>query len=242
MLLSRILPAALVALLVALTPPTRTTAVYVDRRLAAVIDGDTVDVSPQVAGVFAVRLLGIDTPEPPEPRGDGQEPWASRATESLRTLLPPGEPLVIRACATARDPTGRALGHIIRARDRLNVNREQIRLGHAVTFVIWPDVAHFADYRRAQIEAQDHGRGIWSAASPLRELPFEHRLRAQGQAPEKPVGDYFTRRYVAPADFARVHVNNRVFCWSEEDAHRARYPACPKVNGDHDPTCFASGR
>lgn len=227
------------ALLGGLTPPTKAAAVYTDRRVAAVIDGDTIDVRPDVAGTAAIRLLGIDTPEP---RGDGQEPLAARASESLRALLPPGEAVLVRGGAMRLDPTGRALGHVIRARDRLNVNREQLRLGHAVTFVIWPDLAHFEDYRQAQQEAQEHDRGIWSASSPLRELPFEHRLRLQMQVHEKPVGDYFTRRCVVPVDFRRVHVNNRVFFWSEGDARRARYTPCPSVSGDYDPACFAPGR
>ena len=76
------------------------------------------------------------------------------------------------------------------ANDGLDINREQLRLGQAVLFVIWPNVGRFEDYRAAEIEAQTAGRGIWNTSAPLTELPFEYRLRIDGGAPFRPVGDY----------------------------------------------------
>jgi hypothetical protein len=103
-------------------------------------------------------------------------------------------------------------------------------------------MAHFTDYRSAQIEAQGSGRGIWSAASPLRELPFEFRLRVDGAVPFRPVGDFFTRSYVEPGDYRRVHVNNRVFFHSRTDADAAGYRLCARdAAGAYSAACFAAG-
>jgi hypothetical protein len=134
------------------------------------------------------------------------------------------------------------LGHAIRA-DGANVNREQLRLGQAVLYVIWPNVAHFLEYRLAQIEAQANGRGIWSAATPLRELPFEYRLKQEGDAPFRPVGDFSTRFYVEAQDYGRVSVNNRVFFNSRADAGLAGYVPCPPdASGSYTANCFGPDR
>jgi hypothetical protein len=133
------------------------------------------------------------------------------------------------------------LGHAIRA-DGLNANVEQVRLGHAVLYVIWPNVARFTEYRGAQLEAQTAGRGLWNAAAPLRELPFEYRLRQDREMAFRPVGDFFTRAYVEAADYARVHVNNRVFFNSRGDAEAAGYRACARDNaGTYSAACFSGG-
>lgn len=84
--------------------------------------------------------------------------------------------------------------------------------------------------------------GIWDPENPLEELPFEYRLRTGDRDPDKPVGDWFTKMYVDPADYNEVHVNNRIFFFTEEDAIEAGYTPCPKdAGGQYDPSCFASG-
>ena len=133
------------------------------------------------------------------------------------------------------------LGQSVRL-DGLDINREQLRTGHAVTYFIWPNADRFIAYRSAQIEAQDAGRGIWSASAPLLELPFEYRLRSDNESPFRPVGDFFTRRFVDAADYRQVPVNNRMFFASALDARFAGYEACPKENGGYSLACFAAGR
>lgn len=209
------------------------------RQVRHLIDGDTPEVTPEIAGVRAVRLLNIDTPEV---GGDTQEPWASAAHDRLRELVPPGTPVAVRTDAVLIDQYGRALGHLTRVSDGMDVNRNQLRTGHAVLHVLWPNVAGFEDYRRAQRFAQEHGRGIWDPAHPLEELPYEYRLRQHGVAPTKLVGDWFTGRYVAPEDYDRVHVNNRVFFWNEVHAANAGFTPCPQEHrGEYDDSCFAAG-
>jgi endonuclease YncB( thermonuclease family) len=221
------------------TPPAAPPSQPVSHNVASIVDGDTVLVAPPLLGITSVRFLNVDTPEI---GGDTQEPWAGAARAQLQQLLPVSTEITIQLDVQRIDPFGRVLGHAVR-RDGLNANREQLRLGHAVLFVIWPNVSEYESYRSAQIDAQAAGRGIWNASAPLRELPFEYRLRQDRSSPFRPVGDFFTHAYVEPADYTRVHVNNRVFFNAPADAEAAGYRACGRdAAGAYSGSCFAEGR
>jgi endonuclease YncB( thermonuclease family) len=202
-------------------------------------DGDGVKILPSLLNTRDVRTVGIDAPEM---GGDTQEPWATASRDALRALLPRRTPLTVYTGVEPTDIYGRILGRVVRDADGLDVNREQLRMGHAVTYVIWPNQAHFASNRSAQIEAQQNGRGIWNPASPLTELPFVYRLRQSGKTPDIPVGDWYTKYYVHGSHWAQVHVNNRIFFWNTTDAATAGYTACPLTSGGaYESYCFASG-
>ena len=200
--------------------------------VSSITDGDTLRFSPALSGSTALRMLNIDAPE------TAQAPWGGNARTELQQLAPPGTEIAIETDQTRLDAFDRVLGHALR-RDGVNLNVEQVRRGQAVMYVIWPNMSRFTEYRDAQIEARAAGRGIWNPASPLRELPFEYRLRIDGDVPFRPVGDFFTRMYVEAADFARVDVNNRVFFNNRSDAAAAGYTACPKdAAGVYSSACF----
>lgn len=219
-------------------PPTAPPPQPQRQTVSSVTDGDTVRFSPALFGSTSLRFLNIDAPES---GGDTQEPWAGASRANLGQVLPAGTEITIEIDREQTDSFGRVLGHAIRA-DGLNTNREQLRGGHAVLYVIWPNVAHFTEYRDAQIEAQAGGRGVWSAVLPLRELPFEYRLRQDRASPFRPVGDFFTQSYVEAVDYRQVHVNNRVFFNSRTDAEAAGYRACARdAGGAYSPMCFAGG-
>ncbi len=203
--------------------------------VSSITDGDTLRFSPALEGTTILRMLHIDAPEA------GQAPWGDQSRAELVRLAPAATELRIETGQTRLDGFGRLLGHAVRA-DGIDINREQLRLGQAVLYVIWPNVNRFDDYRAAEIEAQDAGRGIWSATAPLTELPFEYRLRTDRETPFRPVGDFFTRRFVAPSDYRQVHVNNRVFFNNAGDAAAAGYLPCPREDGAYAASCFASGR
>jgi endonuclease YncB( thermonuclease family) len=206
--------------------------------VTSITDGDTVRFTPALFGLTSLRFLNIDAPEL---GGSTQEPWATAARTNMAQLLPAGAEVVIETDRDRTDAFNRVLGHAVRP-DGLNVNKEQLRMGHAVLYVIWPNLARFEEYRSAQLEAQSAGRGVWNATSSLRELPFEYRLRQDREAPFRPVGDFFTHAYVEPADYGRVHVNNRVFFNTSADANAAGYRACSRdERGEYSTTCFASG-
>jgi endonuclease YncB( thermonuclease family) len=205
--------------------------------VSSVTDGDTLRFSPALEGRTILRMLHVDAPEL------AQAPWGEQSRAELLRLAPAATALRIETEQMLIDPFDRLLGHAIRS-DGLDLNREQLRLGQGVLFVIWPNVGRFEDYRAAEIEAQSQGRGVWNPALPLTELPFEYRLRIDRATPFRPVGDYFTRRYVDPADYRQVDVNNRVFFNNRSDAASAGYLPCPRTGagGAYEQSCFSPGR
>ncbi len=219
-------------------PPTAPPSPTPRQSVTSITDGDTIRFSPSFLGLTSLRFLNIDAPEL---GGGTQEPWAAASRTSLQQLLPIGAEITIETDQVRTDSFNRVLGHAVLP-DGVSVNREQLRHGHAVLYVIWPNMARFTEYRSAQIEAQTAARGVWSSSAPLRELPFEYRLRQDREAPFRPVGDFFTHAYVEPADYARVHVNNRVFFNTRTDADAAGYRACSRDDrGDYSSACFAGG-
>jgi endonuclease YncB( thermonuclease family) len=210
----------------------------VTQTIQSVTDGDTVRLTAPLLGASSVRLVNIDSPEL---GGDSQEPWATASRDALRTLLPAGTVVQVVTGPVALDSFNRVLGVIVRS-DGLDVNREQLRQGHAATYFIWPNADRFLDYRTAQIEAQDSGRAIWSASAPLREQPFEYRLRTNNDPPTRPAGDVLTRRFVGGPDYRFVHVNNRLFFGNVLEAAAAGYEACQKDASGYVTVCFAPGR
>ena len=216
------------------TPPPPPSASSVT--VSSITDGDTLRFSPALDGTTILRMLHIDAPEM------AQAPWGEQSRAELLRLAPAATSMRIETEQTRIDAFGRLLGHGVRS-DGLDLNREQLRLGQAVLYVIWPNVDRFEDYRAAEVQAQEQGRGVWNPAAPLTELPFEYRLRIDRETPFRPVGDFFTLRYVDPSDYRRVDVNNRVFFNNSTDAASAGYLPCPRTGtGDYSSTCFAPGR
>jgi endonuclease YncB( thermonuclease family) len=203
--------------------------------VTSITDGDTLRFTPALESTTILRLLHVDAPE------TAQAPWGEQSRARLLQLAPAATGIRIETEPTRLDGFGRVLGHAIRT-DGVDINREQLRTGQAVLYVIWPNIGRFEDYRAAEIEAQAAGRGIWNPASPLTELPFEYRLRIDRETPFRPVGDYFTRNFVEPADYAGVDVNNRIFFNNRTDAAAAGYVACPRTSGAYAASCFAPGR
>lgn len=185
-----------------------------------VVDGDTVYLTKAVLGTTKVRLLSIDTSETYY-YGENQGHHATDASNYLKQLLPAGTKITMVTDQEEKDSYGRLLAHVFKG--TLDVNKEMLRKGHAVTYYIWPNMLYFTDYRTAQQAAQSEGLGIWNPNDPLTELPFEFRLRIDGRQPDKYVGNYDTKKYVNPADYKQVDVNNRVFFFTEQDALAAGY-------------------
>ncbi|MBA4494477.1 thermonuclease family protein [Paenactinomyces guangxiensis] len=185
-----------------------------------VVDGDTIYLKQSVLGTTKVRLLAIDAPET-NYNGSAQEPWGTEAKNYLTQLLPSGTPVTIETDVAEKDNYGRLLAHI--QKGSLNINREMVRQGHAVTYYIWPNMKYFESYRRALLKARRDGFGIWNPNNPLKELPFAFRDRVSGSGPDKFTGDYFSKIYVDPEDYKQISIENRVFFFSEEDAQAAGY-------------------
>lgn len=185
-----------------------------------VVDGDTIYLKQAVLGTTKVRLLSIDTPET-NYNGQNQGHHAYDATNYLKQLLPAGTKITLVTDTDEKDSYGRLLAHVFKG--TLDVNKEMLLKGHAVTYYIWPNMKYFVEYRDAMQQARQAGLGIWNPNDPLTELPFEFRLRISGRSPDKYVGNYDTKFYVDPVDYKKVAVENRVFFFTEQDAIAAGY-------------------
>jgi endonuclease YncB( thermonuclease family) len=202
-----------------LFPHTSSAATYtatIDR----VVDGDTVYLKETIQGTNKVRMLSIDTPET-NYQGQAQEPWGTAAKNYLNQLLPSGTRVTIETDVEETDAYGRLLAHIHKG--SLDINKEMVRQGHAVTYYIWPNMLHFEEYQQAYLEAKQNGRGMWNPSNPIPELPFEFRDRVSGQSQDKYVGDFFTKKYVVPNDYQQIPIEKRVFFFTESDALSAGY-------------------
>lgn len=185
-----------------------------------VVDGDTVYLKETIQGTNKVRMLSIDTPETYY-QGQAQEPWGTAAKNYLNQLLPSGTRVTIETDVEEQDAYGRLLAHIYKG--SLDVNKEMVRQGHAVTYYIWPNMLHFEEYQQAYLEAKQNGRGMWNPSNPIQELPFEFRDRVSGQSQDKYIGDFFTNKYVVPNDYKQIPIEKRVFFFTESDALSAGY-------------------
>jgi micrococcal nuclease len=117
-------------------------------------------------------LIGIDAPE------FDQSMRGVQARDALKTLV--GEKTVrLETDITKRDQYKRLLAYVYVG--GLLVNAEMIRQGQAVLHTVPPNVAHVDEYRKAQIEAKEAGRGVWNAAQPLDVSPDCHSRRQKGR-------------------------------------------------------------
>lgn len=109
-----------------------------------------------------------------------QKYHGEQAKKALNEMLAPGTPITVKVNPdNITDAYGRILGQVIRESDNLNTNLEQVKLGMASTYFIWP-VANMDDYNMFQAavaEAQANHLGIWHTEHPLKELAFEFRAR-----------------------------------------------------------------
>jgi len=150
-LLRRAAPLALIPLLIGALGPSQAF-----RTVTRVIDGDTVVVD----GLGTVRLIGVDTPETVDPRRP-IELFGKEASDFLAQLLA-GKLVRADFDQTRSDRYGRTLAYLFLPDGRL-VNREIIRLGFGHVYTEFP-FRMMEDFRHAQQEARDAGRGLWSAA------------------------------------------------------------------------------
>ncbi len=136
-------------------------------RVLSAVDGDTVDVRVMdpPEGVWLrerVRLLGFDAPEI-------GEPYAAEATRLVRELARSGRTW-LELDRQLRDPYDRLLAHLWVEIDEdwLLVGEEVLRAGLARTLFIPPNDSYWDRLRRAELEAQVRGAGIWGVfAEPL---------------------------------------------------------------------------
>jgi micrococcal nuclease len=135
-------------------------------RVARVIDGDTIAVSPSDGGYErerSVRLLGIDTPETHKP-GTPIECGGPEASANMARIAPPGTHVVLESDPTQDrvDRYGRLLAYVRLPTGRL-AEEEQLAAGWATVYVFaGRPVARDRDFRRAEASARAAHRGVWA--------------------------------------------------------------------------------
>ena len=136
------------------TGPTQTA------QVARVVDGDTIRVL--IGDVeFAVRYIGIDTPETVDPRRPVE--WMGKEAARTNRQLVEGRTVVLEKDASETDRYHRLLRYvwIDDGESWLLVNLELIRRGFAHVSTYPPDVKYVDLYLDAQRAAREAGRGLW---------------------------------------------------------------------------------
>ncbi|SFJ06292.1 thermonuclease family protein [Thermoflavimicrobium dichotomicum] len=187
-----------------------------------VVDGDTIRLAQPVLGTKKVRLLSIDAPE--TDYYNIAQKWGKEARIFLEKLLPSGTRVTIRTDQVEKDNDGQLLAHVWK--DGLDVNKEMLRGGYAVTHFIWPNISQFKAYQSAYLEAKKAGKGMWDPTNPISDLPFEFRIRVSGEEQDQYIGNFDVKKYVEPTEYKQIPVEKRLFFFTEEDAKKAGYSSC----------------
>ena len=145
-------------------------------RVVKVADGDTITIMTP-AGKERIRFLGIDAPE------KAQTPWGPRARQFLSDLVM-GKDVRVEQDVELRDRYGRVLGYVYIGNRFANL--ELVKAGLSMLYTSPPNVAHTDEFQRAQTEAREAGRGIWSPVDGLTESPYEYRHH--GKKPPRRIG------------------------------------------------------
>ncbi len=135
-------------------------------RVERVVDGDTL----LLANGARVRLIGADTPETVKPNSP-VEPWGPEATEFTERFVSGGE-VRLELDRERLDKYGRFLAYVW-VEDRM-LNEELIRAGlaRARTGFSYSE-AMKRRFRRAEEEARQARRGIWTDGAARRASPRE---------------------------------------------------------------------
>lgn len=123
-------------------------------RVVRVIDGDTIEIE----GGEKVRYIGIDTPETVDPRKSVQC-FGLEASNKNKELIG-GKMVRLEKDITDRDKYNRILRYVWVG--GVFVNLELIKQGFAYSYSYPPDVKYQDQFIKAQQEAREAERGLWS--------------------------------------------------------------------------------
>jgi endonuclease YncB( thermonuclease family) len=210
--------------------------------ISKVVDGDTVNVDPKslrrvsnesdyadYAGDedVKVRMLGIDAPETHFPTPDkgvvGQQPWGDLATAYLKGFLKVGSAVTLQTWG--QDKYHRTLGFVFVK--KVDINLQMVRGGWAIPYVICSGKTctrkfftdnRVRDYLASCDAARKEKRGFFDPSKPLKEMPFEFRMRMANRSADKFVGNYDTLELYEPKDYKQVDVCRRIFFMSKAEA------------------------
>jgi len=134
-------------------------------KVIRVVDGDTIEIESGEK----VRYIGIDTPETVDPRKTVQC-FGVEASKKNKELVE-GKMVRLEKDITDRDKYNRLLRYIYIG-DTF-VNLELVKQGFAYSYSYPPDIKYQSQFVKAQQEAREAKRGLWSAcSSDTRVNPF----------------------------------------------------------------------
>lgn len=128
-----------------------------------ITDGDTVVLSDN----RRVRLIGINTPELNEPDKQLQQA-AVDARNTLQTLLPDNEPVLLYVGRESNDRHGRLLAHVVRQADQLAVAPVLLKQGQALHSAVAPNTLCATHFAKLENAARTQKIGVWQFANMLR--------------------------------------------------------------------------
>jgi micrococcal nuclease len=122
-----------------------------------VVDGDTVDISPEIDWMYRVRLIGVDTPEIKEP-GCQAQPYGTEASKFTTDELE-SEEIELEFDEDRDDRYDRLLAYVYK--DDEMFNETLLEEGYAQVYIVSPNDKYEDRFEEAQEEAQEAEIGIW---------------------------------------------------------------------------------
>lgn len=136
------------------------------------VDGDTLQISPQVEGTDTVRLIGLDTPELATDEAPIPEPLAEEAATFTAESLE-GKEILLQLDEDLKDDYGRLLAYAWIEDPAENdkaataeepgslFNETLLRQGYAKIFTVEPNVLYLDRLEAAEAAAEEEGIGVW---------------------------------------------------------------------------------
>lgn len=124
-----------------------------------VVDGDTIEISPSVEGLWTVRLIGVDTPE----THGSTQPYGPEASDFTRQHLE-GREVSLELDVEKVDPYGRLLAYVYLPSGEM-FNETLLEEGYAQVATFPPNVKYTERFLEAQREARAANRGLWGLSA-----------------------------------------------------------------------------
>jgi micrococcal nuclease len=143
--------------------------------VATVVDGDTIELTDG----RRVRYIGVNTPE-------RDQPYYKEATDANRQLVA-GKQVQLELDVETFDQYGRTLAYVWVG--GVMANWEIVNRGFANAFTVPPNVRYEEQFRQAEREAREAGRGLWTGSDVA--LKITHiEADAPGSDRENPNGEW----------------------------------------------------
>lgn len=140
-----------------------------------VVDGDTVELS----NGRRLRYIGINTPE-------RDQPYYNEATALNRQLVE-GKNVQLEFDLETFDQYGRSLAYVWA--NGVLINLEIVRQGFANGYTVPPNIRYEAEFRRAEQEAREAGRGLWASSNVALKI-IQIQADAPGSDNDNPNGEW----------------------------------------------------